>query len=91
MLPDVPGLDDPVGGADFRGFLTRLSLSTGANLDEIDQGRRELAHGQALVLVLVHDDGVRDRAEAVLRQQGAHAMSYFGRWAVTTLEGGAHE
>jgi hypothetical protein len=87
---DVPGLDEPVGGSGFRGFLTRLNLSTGANLDEIDQARSELVHGHALVLVLVHDDGERNHAEAVLRQHGGHAMSYFGRWTVTTLEGGAH-
>ncbi len=88
---EAPGLDEPVGGSGIRGFLTRLSLSTGGNLDAMDQARRELVHGHVLVLVLVHNEEERDRAEAVLRQHGGHAMSYFGRRAITTFEGGAHE
>jgi hypothetical protein len=38
MLPDVPGLDDPVGGSNFRGFLTRMSLSTGATWVRLIKG-----------------------------------------------------
>ena len=87
---DVPGLEEPIGGSGGRGFLARLNLSMGADLDEIERARRELAHGHALVLVQVHGDAERDRAHDVLRRHGGHAMSYFGRWTIATLEGDAH-
>ena len=87
---DVPGLDEPVGGSGLRGFLTRLGLSAGDDLDALDQARRELAHGHALALVSVHDDAERDRAHTVLREHGGHAMRYFGRWTITTLAGDSH-
>jgi hypothetical protein len=87
---DVPGLDGPIGGSGVRGLLTRLNLSIGDDLDELEQARQELLYGHALVLVLVHGDVEQDRAHAVLHQHGGHAMHYFGRWAITTLEGDAH-
>ena len=87
---EVSGLDQPVGGTGIRGFLTRLNLSLGDDLDELDLAREELTYGDALVMVLVHDTAERDRAHDVLRQHGGHAMRYFGRWAITTYEGDAH-
>ena len=87
---DVPGLDGPVGGSGLRGLLTRLNLSIGGDLDELEQARQELMYGHTLILVLVHGDAEQDRAHAVLRQHGGHAMHYFGRWTITTLEGDAH-
>jgi hypothetical protein len=84
---DVPGLDEPIGGSGLRGFLTRLNLSAGDDLDAIDQARSELLHGHPLVLVSVHDNAERNRAHAILREHGGHAMRYFGRWTITTLEG----
>ena len=87
---DVPGLDGPVGGSGLRGLLTRLNLSIGDDLDEIEQARQELLYGHALIMVLVHGDVEQDQAHAVLRQHGGHAMHYFGRWTITTLEGDAH-
>lgn len=87
---DVSDLDEPIGGSGIRGFLTRFSLSLGDNLDEIDQARRELKYGHALVLVMVDGMAEQDRAHAVLREHGGHSMRYFGRWAITSLEGDAH-
>jgi hypothetical protein len=87
---DVSGLDQPVGGSGIRGFLTRFNLSLGDDLDEIDIAREELTYGDALIMVLVHDNAERDRARAVLHEHGGHAMRYFGRWAITSYEGGAH-
>jgi hypothetical protein len=49
-----------------------------------------LTYGDALILVLVDDNAERDRAHAVLREHGGHAMRYFGRWTIATLEGDAH-
>ena len=87
---DVSGLDQPVGGSGIRGFLTRFNLSLGDDLDEIDIAREELTYGDALIMVLVHDNAERDRARAVLREHGGHSMRYFGRWAITTYEGDVH-
>jgi hypothetical protein len=87
---DVSDLDEPVGGSGIRGFLTRFNLSLGDDLDEIEQARRELSYGHALVLVMVDGMAEQDRAHAVLREHGGHAMRYFGRCAITSLEGDAH-
>jgi hypothetical protein len=85
---DVPGLDGPVGGTGFRAHLTRFGLSLGDELDELEDARQELQDGHTLIMVLVHNDGERDRAEEALRTHGGHAMRYFGRWSVTTYEDG---
>lgn len=87
---DVSDLDEPIGGSGIRGFLTRFSLSLGDDLDEIEQARQELTYGHALVLVMVDGMAEQDRAHAVLREHGGHAMRYFGRWAITSYEGDAH-
>jgi hypothetical protein len=87
---DVSDLDEPIGGSGIRGFLTRFSLSLGDDLDEIEQARRELTYGHALVLVMVNGMAEQDRAHALLREHGGHSMRYFGRWATTTYEGDAH-
>jgi hypothetical protein len=47
-------------------------------------------YGHALVLVMVDGTDEQERAHAVLREHGGHAMRYFGRWAITSLEGDAH-
>jgi hypothetical protein len=83
---DVSDLDQPIGGSGIRGFLTRFSLSLGDDLDEIERARQELTYGHALVLVMVDGMAEQDRAHAVLREHGGHAMRYFGRWTVTTYE-----
>lgn len=70
-------------------MLTRLRLSSGDDLDELEQARRELGYGHALIQVLVHGDGEQDRAQAILSQHGGLALRYFGRWTITTLEGNA--
>ena len=87
---DVSDLDEPIGGSGIRGFLNRFSLSLGDELDEIEQARRELTYGHALILVMVNGMAEQDRAHAVLREHGGHAMRYFGRWAITSYEGDAH-
>ena len=87
---DVSDLEEPIGGAGIRGFLTRFSLSLGDELDEIEQARRELTYGHALILVMVDGMAEQERAHAVLREHGGHAMRYFGRWAITSYEDDAH-
>jgi hypothetical protein len=87
---DVPDLAGPVGGTGLRGLLTRLNLSLGDDLDELEQARQELMYGHSLVLVMVDGGAEQERARTVLHQHGGHAMHYFGRWTITTLEGDAH-
>jgi hypothetical protein len=87
---DVPDFDELVGGSGVRGFLRRLNLSIGDDLDDIEHARDELEYGHALVLVPVRDDAERDRAHAILHEHGGHSMRYFGRWTIATLEGDAH-
>jgi hypothetical protein len=87
---DVSDLDEPIGGSGIRGFLTRFSLSLGDELDEIEQARQELTYGHALIMVMVDGMAEQDRAHAVLREHGGHAMRYFGRWAITSYEGDPH-
>jgi hypothetical protein len=86
---DVQTLGEPIGGSGVRGFLTRLGLSLGADLDEFELAGRELASGHSLVMVEAHGDAEQKRAHDVLRQHGGHNMSYFGRWTITTLESDA--
>lgn len=87
---DVPGLDEPVGGTGIRGFLTRFNLSLGDDLDELEQARQELMYGHALILVMVDGMAEQERAHAVLREHGGHAMRYFGRWAITSYGDDVH-
>lgn len=83
---DVPDRDEPIGGSGVHGLLTRFGMSLGDNLDVAHLARRELEAGYALVLVEVHGDAEQAQAHDVLRRHGGHAMRYFGRWTVTTLE-----
>ena len=87
---DVPGLDEPIGGTGLHGLLTRLQLSLGDDLDELEQARSELMYGHALIQVMVDGMDEQERAREVLSQHGGHAIRYFGRWTITSLEGDAH-
>lgn len=82
---DVPQLDEPVGGTGLRGFIARLGLSMGDNLDAIEQARSELSQGHVLIFVAVHDDAERTHVQEILREHGGHSMRYFGHWTITTL------
>lgn len=83
---DVRELDEPIGGSGLRGFLTRLNLSLGADLDEFERSELELSSGHALVLVEVHGGAEHERAYDVLRRHGGHSMRYYGRWTIAVLE-----
>lgn len=87
---DGPPTDEPIGGSGLRGFLARLGLSLGDDLDAIEQAQSELREGHALILVTVHGDAERAQVHDILREHGGHSMRYFGHWTITTLEGGSH-
>jgi hypothetical protein len=85
---DMQALDEQVGGSGLRGFLRRLNLSLGADLDEFEQAERELEYGHALVMVGIQGDEEQDRAYDVLRMRGGHGIRYYGRWTITELPSG---
>jgi hypothetical protein len=87
---DVPPLDEPIGGNGWRGFLSRLSLSFGDQLEEIEDAREELRQGHTLILVAVRDEAAQHLAHDVLRMHCGHRMRYFGRWSVRKLEDDLH-
>lgn len=86
IAEDVPELGEPIGGSGFHRLLTRLQLSMGDDLDELERARRELVHGHALIQVRVHGDEELNRVRTLLSQHGAHAMHSFGRWAITPID-----
>jgi hypothetical protein len=87
---DAPPSDEPIGGSGLRGFVARLGLSLGDDLDALQQAQSELRQGHALVLVAVHGDAERMRVHDILREHGGHSMRYFGHWTITALDGGTH-
>ena len=82
--------EEPIGGSGIRGFLERLGLSLGDDLDALEQARAELRQGHVLLCIAVHDDAERMRVHEILLEHGGHSMRYFGHWTITTLEGGTH-
>jgi regulator of RNase E activity RraB len=85
---DMQALDESISGTGVRGFLRRLNLSLGDELDEYEQAERELEYGHALVMVGIQSDAEQDRAYDVLRRRGGHGIRYYGRWTITALENG---
>ena len=88
---DMSNWSEPVGGRGVRGILTRLGLSAGGDYDTLEQARQELAFGHSIIMVMVDGGEEQDRVHAILREHGGHAMSFFGRWTITTLAREAHQ
>lgn len=86
LAEDVPELGEPIGGLGFHRVWTWLLLSLGDDLDELEQARRELMQGHALIQVLVHGNDEQERVRTILSQHGGHAMVYFGRWTITPID-----
>ncbi len=51
VVEEVPRLEERLGGSGLHQFLARLRLIRGDDLDRLEQGRRELMNGRALVWV----------------------------------------
>ncbi len=86
IAEDVPELGEPIGGSELHRFLVRLRLSKGDDLDELEQARRELMDGYAPIQVLVHGKTEQERVRTVLSQHTDHAMHYFGRWTIASID-----
>ncbi len=68
-----------------RGLLGRLGLAFGDDQYFADQFLDLARQGHPLVAVNVPNQEDASRAAAVLRTQGIHAGSYYGRWTITDL------
>ncbi len=78
VVEEVRRLEGPLGGTGLHRFLVRLRLSRGDDLDELEQARRELMNGQALIQLLVHGSEEQHRAQVILSQRSGDALL----WAV---------
>jgi hypothetical protein len=74
VVEEVPRLEEPLGGTGLHRFLVRLRLLRGDDLDELEQARRKLMNGHALIQVLVHGDEEQHRARAILSRHSCHAL-----------------
>jgi hypothetical protein len=68
-----------------RGLLGRLGLAFGDDNYFADQFVDLARQGHPLIAVNVPDQENASRAAAVLRANGVHAGSYYGRWTITDL------
>jgi hypothetical protein len=83
---DVQELESPLDRPGLGGFIGRILLSLGGDLNELERMRRELVAGHVLLTVPVADDDAsKQRLTATLQQHGGHAITYFGRWSITSL------
>lgn len=86
LVEEVPRLEEPVGGTGLHRFLVRLRLSMGDELDELEQARRELMNGHALIQVVVQGNAEQEMVRTILSQQGGYVMHSFGRWTITAID-----
>lgn len=86
LAEDVPELNEPIGGSGFHRVWTRLLLSLGDDLDELERVRRELVRGHALIQVRVHGSEELNHVRSILDQYGDHDMVHFGRWTITPVD-----
>src|SRR5262249_11509748 len=82
---EVKGLGEPLDDAEVRRLLIRLRVRAGEDLDELDQTRRVLIHGLALVQLRLHGDEEQVRLHAMLRPPDGQVMNYFGRWTTAPI------
>ncbi|MGI8406623.1 MAG: hypothetical protein ACR2OE_17990 [Thermomicrobiales bacterium] len=66
IVEEVPRLEGLLGGTGLHRFLVRLQLITGDEFDELEQARRELMNGHALIQILVHGEQEQDRVRTIL-------------------------
>ena len=83
---DVDELDIPVNRPGVSGLINRFLFSMGDELDEIERARQELAAGRILVGVPVQGNEAMHRVAKIMRDNGSHWITHFGRWTITTLD-----
>lgn len=83
---EIDELDVPINRPGLSGLVNRFLFSMGDDLDQIERARQELAAGQVLVGVPVRGDEAMHRAGKIMRDNGSHWVTHFGRWTITSLE-----
>jgi hypothetical protein len=83
---EIDELDIPINRPGLTGLVNRFLFSMGDELDEIERARQELAAGQVLVGVPVGSDEAMHRAGKIMRDNGSHWVTHFGRSTITSLE-----
>jgi hypothetical protein len=82
---DLEAMEGPFEHDGLRGFVERFVLSLGEDLNALDELRRWGKEDHTLIGVPVMNDEEMYRAAGVLREHGAHEITHFGRWTITTL------
>lgn len=82
---DLEMLNSPFEREGLRGHVERFLLSLGEELNALEELRSMARAGHTLVGVPVQDDDAMHRAARILRDHGAHAVTHFGRWTITSL------
>jgi hypothetical protein len=67
------------------GLFHRFLLSVGEDLAAMEELRDAARDGAILIGVPVAEDDARHRAGRILREHGAHEVTHFGRWKITSL------
>jgi hypothetical protein len=83
---DLQDLDAPIDRPGLAGALGRFLLSLGDDLDELEKARQELANGHVLIGVPAMGSDIIHRVRDVMRDNGGHGITHFGRWAITTFD-----
>ncbi len=73
------------------GFLAKL-FSIGVEMGDRDADylrfyRKALMEGKSVIAVVAADDATREKVQELLKANGAHGMTLFGRFVVEALEG----
>lgn len=82
---DLAMMNNPLAHDGLRGFIERFLLSLGEELNALEELRQMASNGHTLVGVPVEGDEAMHRAAKVLRDHGAHEVTHFGRWTITSL------
>jgi hypothetical protein len=69
----------------LRGLFERFVLSIGEDLTAMEELRAAALGGAILIGVPVDGDAQIHRASQVLREHGAHEVTHFGRWTITSF------
>lgn len=80
---DLNELDSPIDRSGLPGLVHRFLFSLGGELDEIEKMRQELAGGHVLIGVPVESEEAARSTAAIMRDNGGHGISHFGRWTIT--------
>lgn len=83
---DLDDVEKPLERPGLGGLVSRFLASMGDDLDEHEKAHQELAAGYVLVGVTAASDDAVQRVRDILREHGAHGITHYGRWTITTFD-----